>query len=107
MAKIKQILTGKIPKIKPKKPPIEVAEELNIIMPNLIEYVKKYNIEIYEVINIQNAKKIKAKMGLKLAEINLFYGKRGFSVVASPKSGTDYEFNDVLKNLISVYIAEN
>ena len=45
-------------------------------------------------------------MGLKQAEVNLFYGKRGFSVIQSPRTGTNPELNVLMVDLIKQYLAE-
>ena len=44
------------------------------------------------------------KLGTKLAEINLFYGKKGFSVIKSPRTGTNVELNELTMMLIKEYI---
>ena len=43
-------------------------------------------------------------MGQKEAEVNLFYGKRGFSVVISPRRGTNEELNNVVAELIQQFV---
>lgn len=43
-------------------------------------------------------------MGMKQAEVNLFYGKRGFSVVQSPRTGTNADLNQLMANLITGFI---
>ena len=45
-------------------------------------------------------------MGLKKAEVNLFYGKRGFTVVKSPRSGTDATLNGLLADTVNTIISE-
>lgn len=59
-----------------------------------------------EIINIQYGKKLRMSLGLKQAETNLFFGKRGFTVVVSPRCGTDSELNNVTADLIRSYIEE-
>ena len=59
---------------------------------------------VTEIVNIQYAKKIKVRMGQKEAEVNLFYGKRGFSVVISPRRGTNEELNNVVAELIQQFV---
>ena len=49
-------------------------------------------------------KKIRAKIGLKEAEVNIFYGKRGFSVVQSPRTGTSADMNRMLADLIEGFL---
>ena len=59
---------------------------------------------VTEVCDIQYGKKFKFRLGLKLAEVNVFYGKRGFKVVKSPKSGTNDELNGLMVELIEDYL---
>ena len=44
------------------------------------------------------------QLGKREAEINLFYGKRGFSVVQTPRSGTNAELNDLMAELIDNFL---
>ncbi|GEM_PF-4480513 len=39
--------------------------------------------------------------------INIFYGKRGFSVVQSPKTGTDKDANELMVDVINSFLMEN
>ena len=41
---------------------------------------------------------------MKQAEINLFFGKKGFSVVQSPRTGTNAELNQLMADLIIGFI---
>ena len=66
--------------------------------------LKETGLIVTEIISIQYGKKIRIKMGLKEAEINLFYGRRGFTVVKSPRCGTNEELNDVSAQLIQAFI---
>lgn len=61
-------------------------------------------LQVTEIHNIQYAKKIRARLGHRDAEINLFYGKRGFSVVISPRLGTDEELNTLLADLVKRFL---
>jgi len=107
--KIAEILDQKVRVSKTSKPKSEpvVPEILNELLTGLKEYISKVGAEVYNVINIQNAKKLQIKLGLKKAEINVFHGKRGFSVVSVPKGETDGEFNEMMRQLIICYINEN
>jgi hypothetical protein len=42
--------------------------------------------------------------GLKQAEINLFYGKKGYSVVQTPRRGVNDELNAMMSDLITQFI---
>ena len=61
-------------------------------------------VEIYEIVSIQYGKKLQFRMGQKLAEVNLFYGKRGFSVVQSPRCGTSADLNELMSQLIDSFL---
>lgn len=107
MEKIKRLLGVKTRRAEKKKSDIVVPEILNTIIDGLIKYIQDNGAEVYDIVNIQSAKKLKIQLGLRKAEINLFYGKRGFTVTSVPKGETDGELNEIMKQLIEVYISEN
>ena len=84
--------------------PVEVPKILNDVIDSIKGYVEETGLTITEITNIQYGKKVHATLGLKQAEVNLFYGKRGFSIVASPKRGTDSGLNELLTDLIRDFI---
>ncbi len=61
---------------------------------------KKANMEITKLEKIQYGVKVSAKQGYRLAEVNVFYGKKGFSVVKSPKTGTEPLMNQLLHDTV-------
>lgn len=83
---------------------VYVPEVLNDIISELNKFLTENNLKVVEIRNIQYGKKIKVSLGLKMAEANLFFGRRGFSVVQSPKSGTNEELNGVLVELIELFL---
>ena len=103
MERIKQCLN---PNDKPvrERNTVFVPEQLDMIMDDLKAFVECTGLVVSEIINIQYGKKIRISMGLKQAEINLFYGRRGFSVVKSPRSGTSEELNELTAQLIQTFI---
>lgn len=103
MDRIKQCLHPNSRTVR-KRPDAFVPEQLNLIIDDLVTYIQDTGLVVSEVIDIQYGKKIRISMGKKLAEINLFFGKRGFSVVKSPKSGTNSELNEVTAQLIQSFI---
>ncbi|MCK0205598.1 CRISPR-associated primase-polymerase type B [Ornithobacterium rhinotracheale] len=105
--KIKEILKQSKPIQQATKAPAYVPEQLNQLMGDLIPYIKDTGIDVLEIVNIHYGKKLKLKLGLKFSEINLFYGKKGFSVVASPKTGTHPELNELVRQLIINYLDGN
>lgn len=105
MQRIKKLLNPKVSK--PNKNVPFVPQQLDDIMEDLKKYVEDTGVELYETINIQYGKKLRFKMGLKQAEINLFYGKNGFTVVKSPRTGTSAELNELMFQLINSFIYTN
>ena len=106
MESIRQI--REILKLKPgptEKNPAHVPEQLNDIIDDIKKYIEETGIQVTEIINIHYGKKIRMTLGLKQSEINLFYGKRGYSVVKSPRCGTNAELNTVSADLINSFIA--
>lgn len=100
--RVKAILLKVPPKTE--KMPAYVPEQLNEIISELEQYISQTGVVVKEIINISYGKKIRAKVSLKEAEVNLFYGKRGFSVVQSPRTGTDAEMNQMLADLIQAFL---
>ena len=105
MDRIRELLNLKRKKYVVEKP-VFVPEVLDAIQSDLNAYVMDIGLEVTEIINIQYGKKIKASLGLKKAEVNLFYGKKGFSVVVSPRTGTDDSLNGLLAATVQSFINE-
>ena len=97
LLQIKQLLNPKA--IVPKREAF-VPEQLNELMQTLTPVIQQAGVSLYDVQNISYGKKLKLKMGLHEAEINLFYGKKGYSVVVSPRRGTNDELNALMAQLI-------
>ena len=75
----------------------EVAEQVG----SIVETMQNYNIETTDVQSIHYGKKFRFRLGRKQAEINLFYGKRGYTVVKTPKQGTDNEMGDLCAQILN------
>jgi len=103
MARIKAKLNPR-GKFRQETAPAFVPAELEEIMSGLCNYINETGLEVYEIINIQYGKKIRVKMGIKKSETNLFFGKRGFTAVKSPRAGTNAELNDLVAELIKTYV---
>ena len=82
---------------------VYVPEQINEIMDSLVEYVTATGLSIVEIQNIQYGKKVKSRIDKKQAETNIFYGKKGFSVVVSPRTGTDQDTNRLVAELIQSF----
>lgn len=94
----------KLSKPKKEKSPVYVPEVLEELIDDLQRYIQEMGLEITEIVNIHYGKKIRLKLRNKYAEVNLFHGKRGFSVVISPRTGTDSELNEIAAQLITAYL---
>lgn len=84
--------------------PIYVPEEITNIISGLKESMEETGVELYDTRNIQYGIKLMFRTHLLHAEINLFYGRRGFSVVESPKRGTSMQLNSMMAQLVDDYI---
>lgn len=103
---IKALLNPKSSKRIKEKAPAYVPDQLNEIITDLKNHIEQTGVIVYEIINIQYGKKIRIKLGTRLAEINLFYGKHGYSVVQSPRCGTSSELNQLMADLIQSFLDE-
>lgn len=106
MAKIKATLNPNAKNLG-QKAPVYVPAELENIMSELKEYVEERDVLLEKVVNIQYGKKLRFRIGTKSAEINLFFGKRGFSVVQSPRTGTDAKANALMAEVVESFLSEN
>lgn len=106
MAEIRQKLNPEGQSTRKEAQPVVVPERLNEVIEALQQRIESLGIQVVEIINIQYAKKIRAKLGMKEAEVNLFYGRRGFNVVKSPRTGTSTELNNLLADVIQAFVDE-
>lgn len=90
--------------LKKKEKTVFVPEQLNEVIAELQSFIEDTGITVTEIVNISYGKKIRMKLRLRQAEVNLFYGKRGFSVVKSPRTGTDDELNEMMAQLITAFV---
>lgn len=103
MNKIKSLLkTGRLQLAERE---VIVPPQLDELMDGLSGAIAEAGVVLKAVMNIQYGKKIIMSTGLREAEINLFFGKRGFSVVQSGRRGTNEELNKLMAGLIEQYIA--
>jgi len=83
-----------------------VPEVLNELVEGLQDYLAQMGFMVLEISNIHYGKKIQLFLGIKRGEVNLFYGKKGFSVVQTPKSGTSTELNHLTVDCINNFLFE-
>lgn len=103
MDKIRSTLMPNAPVIKREA---YIPAQLDDIIEPLCDKIRTTGIEVYEVINIQYAKKIRCRLGLRKGELNLFYGKRGYSVVETTRRGTDDELNHLIADITRSFLAD-
>lgn len=102
LEKIKKTLN---PHFKPKREKqIFVPDEIEQVSETIVEQMLEKDIATTEITGIHYGKKFKFALGRKQAEINLFYGKKGYSVVISPRNGTDNELNKICRQLLAEWL---
>jgi len=89
-----EVLLGIKQKLNPnfrprKKRNYYVPPELESVMPQVEEKLQAMNMELAKTEPIQYGKKLTVTAGPHWAEVNVFFGKRGFSVVKTTKSGSN------------------
>jgi hypothetical protein len=99
MTRIKSLLNPKAT-FSSMKQPAYVPAILNDVIEPVKQYIENTGVVVTSVNDIQYAKKICCGLGSKRAEVNLYYGKRGFNVVETPKTGTDKELNALVAELV-------
>ena len=69
-------------------------------MPKIEKHAAKYDMKVELVKNIHYGKQLKFSAGRHWAEINLFYGSKGFKVVATTKTGSNVELAEISKKIL-------
>lgn len=85
---------------KPVEKQYEQPEELELLIKEVDEQVRQVGAEIIASSAISYGRKIKIGAGSYWAEINLFYGKRGPSVVPTTKTGSNKQLCDSIVTLL-------
>lgn len=73
-----------------------VPDELRSIEPAVRSICGQFNWELADLTPLNYGLKIAIRQGFRRAEVNVHWGKKGFSVVRSPKTGTDPALADLL-----------
>ncbi len=86
-----------------------VPEQVNRVLEDLKQETGKLGIELRESHPIQYGRKIRFFLQDKWAQLNLFYGKKGYKIVKTPVTNSDAELADVVFNILCTYFygAEN
>ncbi len=98
LQQIKQKLN---PNFRPRpKRDVFVPPELDSIMPRVEERLKEMQMELILQEPIHYGRKLKVGAGQHWAEVNVFFGKKGFSVVKTSKTGSNEQLADMAHQLL-------
>lgn len=87
-------------RMQPKKQ-IYVPEKLNEVISGIVEASEHTGMRLAQVDDINYGKKLRFEAGNLWAEVNLFYGSKGFSIVKTPKRGSSAELADLAHQMLS------
>lgn len=98
LTQIKQKLR---PDYKPKKErEIIIPEALTDAMPLILDTLSTNGVELVKVTSINYGKQLKVRISPYWAEINVYSGKKGFSIVRSSKTGSNKELAELTFQLL-------
>lgn len=101
-AEIKQKLN---PKLKTKKEKhIYVPDKLNEILDDIEKLFEEHGLKLAQVQDINYGKKLSLEHKQYRAELNLFFGKKGFTVVKTPKKGTNNELAELSHKILCDFL---
>ena len=80
-------------------------EKLEKIADELRKEIEETGIEVTDIVGLPRARKIQARLGARTAEVSIFQGKDSFTVVFSPRSGTDGELNRLLADMVKNFLS--
>jgi hypothetical protein len=98
-AEIRKRLQGSKPPRAPRS--VYVPDALRETLAPLQQAAAEFGIQLDEASDIQYGKKLRFSFGGVWAELNVFHGKNGFSIVKSPKRGSDEELCSLVQELAS------
>jgi hypothetical protein len=104
LARIKQKLNPN--QRQPREKQYFVPPEVDDAMGLLGERLAKLEMEILQTAPISFGRKVKVKAGAHWAEINVFYGKNGFKVVKTTKSGSHPELAELAATAMDAILLE-
>lgn len=88
------------------KPPPFVPEILGRLPDELRPALHIAGLQLETAVPIQFGLQLRCRGGNRQAEVSIFYGKRGFSVVKSTRSQTDPDLNQTLHDLVYTFLFE-
>lgn len=75
--------------------------QLKEIEVDLLNIVSQQGIKVENIVPLNYGIKLIVSKNYQRGEVNIFYGKKGFLVVTSPKSGTSPELNQILYETVT------
>lgn len=94
---LSKIKTQLNPDFKPRLPKnIYEPPEINAILETLSEKLLEYELKLIESEPINYGRKLRIQLGNIWAEVNLFYGKKGFTVVKTTKTGSNADLAELV-----------
>lgn len=101
-----QALQKVLTKINPSKAP---KREKNVFMPDQILELEGdikslciiNEFHLVGLVHINYGLKVQIKKGYCTAEVNIFFGKKGYSIIQSPKTGSDFNLGVALHSVLS------
>ena len=81
-----------------------VPREIEAVMVGVRNLIGETGVTISEERNIQYGKQLVLTCQLRKAELNIFFGRRGFSVVEQPRRGTSQQLNSMMGELVRGYL---
>lgn len=105
MAKIRKKLNPTA-KAAPEKN-VTVPAKLRAVIAPLRDFLEDKGIVVNNIRDIQYGQQIEATIGTKSATLNLFFGKKGFTPIPSPKNGTDTQANELLQLAVNNFLSNN
>lgn len=84
-----------------------VPGQIDKAVPLIQAALESYNMQLIEASPISFGNKLKIKAGSLWAEVNVFFGKKGFSVVKTTKTGSNAELAELAAQTVSMILKQN
>lgn len=78
-----------------------VPHELELKLPQIQEHITNFGISIESIRSISYGKQMKFVLGDIWAELNVFYGSKGYSIVKSTKNGSHSGLTDTVHQILT------
>lgn len=88
------------------KPLPFVPDELRETGKRIVDAGKEIELSI-ELTDIQYGLQVRASIGQYWAQLNVFYGKQGYSIVPTPRKGSTGDLGEILKELVAQVVYQS